>query len=259
MSKPAWGQQTNEAPQEFAQVTTLGHFKRAFGKRDGVQSAKTVMITGLAIGVVGLLIAVATQQIFSALPFAPFALVFFVVGAFQMRGSARLVATYHDGLAALVGSKVLVFPWNDITTIFCKDRYVSGKRSSFNSHHCQLSKANGESVTLLSIELEDAPQLITEIKKHVATNVLPALQKSYNAGEPLTFGPLTVSKKIIEHKGQRLEWSAIHNVVMKNGRLIVTPKGGKAFSVRVSKIPNVDLVCELIGVTFQPLDLSYIF
>ncbi|MEO7111883.1 MAG: DUF6585 family protein [Polyangiaceae bacterium] len=258
MSKPAWGKEENVALPQFAHVTALGHYKRAFTKNGGSQSAVVIMGAGVAIAVLGAVVGVSTGEVFSAAPFVPFALVFFVAGALQSR-SARLVATYHEGFAALVGSRVQTFRWNEIASLICNDRYVTGKRTAWTSHRCEVRKANGEKVTLLSVELEDGPVLIGDVKKHVASILLPDLRRSYDAGDSLSFGPLVVSKKIIERRGQRVDWSAVGNVVMKNGKLIVTPKSGKPFSVRVSKIPNVDLLCELIGVTYLQLDLAYIF
>jgi hypothetical protein len=86
---------------------------------------------------------------------------------------------------------------------------------------------------------------------------LPPLQKSYDAGQTLTFGPIMVSNKLLDVDGHRLEWSAIRNVVVNDGQIIVNPKEGEPFKIRVSLVPNVDLFLMLIGAKYTRVDLAY--
>jgi hypothetical protein len=262
--KPAWGEEKIEAPKEFARVTSLGAFEKAWPNRGKFSSGHVFMILGAILGVIGGVMALVAQNMFAFVPFGSFFVIFFPIGVFitlQSTGGATAVATYHQGFAALVKSKVSLMPWDGITTIVTKTKYRGGTRGGagvgLENHIIEITKQDGETVVLLDTELTDLVKLITIVKDRVDAKLLPRLQKSYDAGETLTFGPINVSNKLFEADKHRLEWTAIKNVVVVDGQIIVNPKEGEPFKIRVSLIPNVDLFLVLIGVKYTRTDLAY--
>lgn len=262
--KPAWGEEKIEAPKEFARVTSLGAFQKAWPGRGRVPLGLVFMIIAAIFGVIGGVMAFVAQSAFAFIPFGSFFVIFFPVGVYFMlkqTGGATTVATYEQGFAALAKSKVSTWAWDDIKTIFTKTDYRGGTRGgagvNLENHQIYISKQSGETVLLLDTELNDLVKLITIVKDRVSAKLLPPLQKSYDEGHTLTFGPINVSKDVIASGAHRLEWTAVRNVVVTDGQIVVNPKDGEPFKIRVALVPNVDLFLALIGVTYTRVDLAY--
>ncbi|MEO7110889.1 MAG: DUF6585 family protein [Polyangiaceae bacterium] len=262
--KPAWGEEKNEGPKEFSRVTSLGAFEKAWLGRERFPKGYMFMIVGAILGTIGGVMAFVAQSMFAFIPFGSFFVIFFPIGVFftlQSSGGASMVATYDEGFAALVKSKVSLWAWDDIQTVVTKTDYRGGTTGgagvNLENHKVSIVKENGETVLLFDTELKDVVKLITIIKDHLSAKLLPSFQKSYDAGQTLTFGPVHVSNKLLEADKRRLEWDAIRNVVVTDGSLVVNPKEGEPVKIRVSLIPNVDLLCALIGVKYTRSDLAY--
>ncbi len=257
---PAWKGGGLVVPPEFSGVTTLGSAEQVYGPKSGVMlTASIVMIVG------GVFLAIAiVVAIFAAVPaaIAPATLGVFLfpIGMWnvaRLRAGARVVVIYPMGFAARVGEAVSVWPWGEITATFTKDRMISGKRSFHHEHRLDVSKASGETVVLLGDHFDDASALAKRIKSKTSAALLSPLQKAYDAGQPVTFGPVTVSKEAIESGNRRLAWGQVANVVVKDGRLVATPRDGRPLKVRTSQIPNVELLGVLIGLNPGTMDLEY--
>jgi hypothetical protein len=261
--KPAWGVETLEAPKEFARVTSLGAFEKIW-LQSSVRYGVVFMIIGAILTAVGGVMALVSGSPWAFIPFGFFGVLFLVIGLFsgrRPRHTATLAATFHEGFAALVASNVSLWPWDEIKTIVTKTKYRGGTsgRTGYNleNHWIEVSKQGGETVVILDTEMKDVDKLVTTIKDRVRARLLPPLQESYDAGRTLTFGPIRVSTQRLEADKHRLDWSAIRNVVVTDGSLVVNPKEGEPFKIRVSSIPNVDLLCALIGVKYTRTDLAY--
>jgi hypothetical protein len=170
----------------------------------------------------------------------------------------RIVVTYASGFAAVVGSKRRVWRWEDVTAILTDVRVVSTKRSSYHAYRYVVWNRAGESMQLLSERLEELSALIRTIKDKTFDRMLPDAQKEWDAGTTMKFGDVSASRDAIEAGGQRLAWSAVSNVMVKNGRLIITPNHGRPIKVRVSNIPNVEMLGSLIGVSPVAMDFTYV-
>jgi hypothetical protein len=170
----------------------------------------------------------------------------------------RVVVTYASGFAGVVGSKRRVWRWEDVSAIVTDVRYVRTKRSSYHAHRYVVFNRAGESMQLLSERLEELTALVRILKDKTFERLLPDAQKEWDAGTTMKFGDVSASREAIEAGGERLAWSAVGNVMVKNGRLIITPKHGKPIRVRVSNIPNVEMLGTLIGVSPVAMDFTYI-
>ncbi len=257
---PAWGGGGLVVPPEFAGVTTLGSAEQVYGPKQGANVGLiVVMCLGIGFLALGIVIAV------FAVP--PASIVFFFLGALlggigvynilRLRGGARALVIYPNGFAALVRSEVSVWPWSDIAVTVTKDKMITGKRSVYHERRLDVSKPTGETVILLGEHFEDIRAIVARIKNTVNARLLPPLQQAYESGQSVPFGPVTASKTAIESDGRRLAWADVANVVVKDGRLVVTPRSGKPMKVRTSKIPNIELLGALIGVSPSKMDLEY--
>ena len=86
----------------------------------------------------------------------------------------------------------------------------------------------------------------------------PALAQRYQAGEALTFGPVTIHHQNgLQVDGKPNAWDAIRNIALERGRFKITLSDGKQHELRASAIPNIELLCRLIGLNINSHDLMY--
>jgi hypothetical protein len=245
-------------PSPFANITSLGQPDRAWPSKENVtRIPMLVTLTGAAALVLGGVLALSASLPAASAPLL-IAGLFLCLGLWnlvRLRGGAGTVMLYQAGFAALVGSSTTVWPWAEIATILSKEKLVRGRRASYQERCYEISKLSGETLLLLGDHFEDMVGLAGTIKERVGAHLLPPLQARYDAGQPLTFGAVTVSRNGIEAGGRRLAWGAVANVVVKDGRLIVTPREGAALKVKASKIPNIEQLGALIGVDPARMDL----
>jgi hypothetical protein len=219
-----------------------------------------VSLIGGAACAAGVVVAIATE---SPLPLVPFSLVgaiLFFLGMWNLSRlgrAARAVALYEGGFTALRGSNPIVLPWAAIASIVSDLKMVSGQRIAWTEYRYEVRARDGTTVELTNDYFEDLDGIVSAIKGHVWMLLRPGAQAAYDAGQPLAFGPVTVSREGVVAGGLALAWSAVQDVGVKRGRLVVTPKGGSPLQVRASTIPNIELLGMLIGVDPTGMDLAY--
>ena len=220
--KPAWGGARSDGsvpvPPEFEQVTGLG---RAAGvlKRAGLQ----------------LLPEFGTPR-------------------------AHVFVRYHDGFAYRTGSKdIHVWRWNEVAAIHSNLAFRS-KAVDLTEH--TLTNLNGEQVILDENLLGDngLPGVgdLDHAKKAVYALLWPPLSKRYQSGEDLAFGTVAVhSRTGLLMEGKNYAWEAIQVIKVVQGRFRITLRDGKHHEVRTFTIPNIELLCRLIGLDLATNELYY--
>jgi len=160
---------------------------------------------------------------------------------------------YHDGLAYHTGGReIYTWRWSDVAAILSKvHRY---------SNEYTLIKSNGEKLILDdALGFKDFNEKIKPIKHAVYTLLYPPLEQHYNAEQVVTFGPVTVHRtKGLQMGDKSYAWADIIDVKVEYGRLKVTTSDDHKHETRTSEIPNVELLCRLIGVKPDSIDLCEI-
>jgi hypothetical protein len=221
--------------------------------KEGALRAPTIVtIVGAGILAVGVVLAIAVAPAAAGGLLLP-AVILLSLGAGNLRrlgNAASTVVVYDQGFAARVGSGVTLWPWQAITTIVSDEK--------FEGRRYVVSNQSGDTVLLLDARFEEVRGLMQSIKGHVRAVLLPSLQRAYDEGQPLTFGPVIVGREGVTVRGRQLAWGAIGNVEVKNGRLILAPHNREKIEVRASRIPNIELLGELIGLNPVAMDLEYV-
>lgn len=123
------------------------------------------------------------------------------------------------------------------------------------SQRYTLLKSSGEKL-ILDEFLDEVEHLIQSIKNKVYARLYPPLKQCYDAGQPVTFGPVTVhTKNGLAMGGKTYAWAGIIEVKVKNGRLTLRMHDDHKHEVHTKDIPNVELLCKLIGVKLDSYDL----
>jgi hypothetical protein len=112
---------------------------------------------------------------------------------------------------------------------------------------------------ILDDSLKEVKRLAAYSEKPVYERLGPPLADAYRAGQPLTFGPVTVGRTSgLTLGGAACAWDAIQDVKVENGRFKVTLRTGQKHEVRANAIPNIELLCQIIGVKLISSDLAYL-
>lgn len=274
----AWDTGSNgiNVPAGYESVTQLGPAEQVFL----INRELAAGIVGIVFGLMGLipgglffvmLIASIVQG-----HFEPFYLIltplFLGLGGFifaagwrtlwsQWRGIRSLVI-YKDGFACHQSETVQVWPWQEITTIYSDESFHTMKRGFYTTLIYTLSKQNGETITLSDSQFLEIRKLISTIKQRVVPLLSPPLKKAYDEGQSVTFGPVTVSKQGIQAHGKEFAWGDVLNVEVKKGNLTINLKEAKLVGghpgVRGRTIPNIESLCQLIGLDPWMIDLTYV-
>jgi hypothetical protein len=172
---------------------------------------------------------------------------------------ATVMVRYRDGLAYRTGGKdVHTLRWDEVAVIQSNlTRQRSSRGLGWTVHEYTLTKNSGEKL-ILDEGLKEVGGEAQAIKAAVFALMGPPLGQRYQAGEALTFGPVTVQRQNgLQLDGKPYAWAAIQDIKVESGRFKVTLRDGKKHEAHVSAIPNVELLCQMIGVHLDSSELPY--
>ncbi len=169
---------------------------------------------------------------------------------------ATALVVYRDGFAYQAGSKdTHTWRFEEVAVI---QSNLAWPPHSAETHEYTLTRTSGEAL-ILDDGLKSVTAAADKIKDAVFARLAPALIQRYQAGEALTFGPVTVQRQTgLRLGGQHYAWEDIQNIQVKSGRFQVSLRNGKHSEARASAIPNTELLGQLIGVDPIQMQLVYI-
>jgi len=164
---------------------------------------------------------------------------------------ASVVVRYHRGLAYRTnGPAVTAWGWDEVASIQSNliDRYAGHSLSAPAPQEHTLANNRGEQF-MVDNGVKDVEDLMTAVKDAVYRLIGPAYEQRYQGGEALVFGPVTVQRQNgLALGGQLYAWKDIQNVAVNAGEFQVTLHTGQKPKAYTAAIPNVELLCQLIGV-----------
>lgn len=178
---------------------------------------------------------------------------------FPNRGTPRatVLVRYRDGLAYQAGGKeVHAWRWEEVAAIQTNDTRHPVKDNSWTSHEYTLTKQSGDKL-IVDDEIKGVWDAVEHIKTAVYALMRPALKQRYQAGVALAFGAVTVHQQHgLTLDGQTYAWDSIQDVKVEKGQLKVTQQNGKKHAAHTAAIPNIELLCQIIGVKLDDWDLA---
>lgn len=172
-----------------------------------------------------------------------------------------VLVIYRDGLAFHTGKDLHTWRWDEVAVVLSNSSMHDSEHHVWTTHEYTLTKSSGEKV-ILDDGVKGIEDAIEPIKQAVFARLLPPLAQAYGAGQAVTFGPVTIHKQNgIQLDGKLYAWSAILDIKVDRGRISVTlrdsKKGQPAGQARVSAIPNIEMLGQLIGLKFYETALAY--
>jgi len=170
---------------------------------------------------------------------------------------AAVLVRYRDGFAYETGDKsVHAWTYGEVAVIQTNMTRHPEKNNSWTSHEYTFTKQIGEQL-ILDDGLKGVWDAAEFIKTAVFKLLRPALKQRYQAGEALTFGPVTIHKQNgLALEGQLYAWAAIADVKVEHGQLKVTLANKQKHQAHTAAMPNIELLCQLIGVQLDDYQLA---
>ena len=168
-----------------------------------------------------------------------------------------VLVRYRDGLAYRAGDPVVhAWQWSEVAVIQTSMARHPVKDNAWTSHEYTLTKQGGEKL-ILDDELKGVWDAAEYIKTAVFALMRPPLKQRYQAGEALAFGPLAVHQQTgLQLDGKTYAWDTIADVKVEHGQLKVTLRNRQKHAAHTSAIPNIELLCQLIGVQLDDDQLA---
>ena len=172
----------------------------------------------------------------------------------------KVAVRYRDGLAFQAhGKDIHTWRWEEIAAVqsSLERQRTAGDGGYYTLVEYTLAQPSGEKI-ILDVRLKQLDQLAAAVKKAVYALIGPPLAQQYRAGQALTFGPVTIHQQNgLQANGKLHAWDAIQDIQVENGQLKLTFGDGKKHNVRVSAVPNFELLCQLIGLEPDLFAMTY--
>lgn len=175
------------------------------------------------------------------------ALYFFLYGTIYKRWG---VYVFEQGFLYKKGNEApQPFRWDQIEAVW----YQVTRRYSYGvyvgtTHRYRVRRRDGYQV-ILNNRFARVGQLGESINKQVTRTLLPQVTAAYNAGQTITFGPLSVNNQgLTDILGNLLPWSQITGIDIQSGYISVRQAGKwlKWSNQAVVNIPNVFVFITLV-------------
>lgn len=220
---PAWGGVRKQGgvpvPVEFDNITNLGPASAVYGDNDKI---------GLFYNNMGLSFGIKTP---------------------------KALVMYRDGLAYKSGNEnIQIWRWDEISIIATNADFQRTRRPFYSY---RLTKKNGETL-VLDETLQNVEDFMSLVKKNVFALLLPPLKSTYNSGETITFGTVTIHRQNgLQMGGKTYRWDDIMDIKVERGRFKVVLKTSKQYEELASSIPSIEMLCNIIGLKLNQAHLIY--
>ncbi len=153
------------------------------------------------------------------------------------------------GITWRKGSKLKISRWDEIENIFITSihygilDFIWASRTEVS---LQIQKGK---LLKISQAFENIEMLVDTMKHYVYPLMFEKFRKAYNRGEPVQFGPITLTTKGVLNGRKALRWQDIDKIQFHKGRLELYPieeTRENKFSFPAHKIPNIDLCVQIL-------------
>lgn len=198
-----------------------------------------------------------TETMFILLPFT---LLFLIIGAYSLLKpalySSRRVYLCSNGFAYTHGGKTDIYPWQHIDAMWQQvtRRYYNGIYTG-TTHKYTIRRSDGAQLILNDI-FPDVELIGNRIAQEITRCLLPRAITSYNAGQTITFGKLSVNMQGVSNGREMLPWNQIKGINVNRG-IVSVKKEGKILNwstVQVAHVPNIFVFMALVNYILKGLN-----
>jgi hypothetical protein len=158
------------------------------------------------------------------------------------------VYVFTEGLVWIRGNKSDVIRWDHMKTIWQKvNKRFLGSFSIGTVHSYTVQRDDGKKFKF-NDGLSNVEALGNTLTREITGRLLPKVIDTYNAGEPVSFGKLSVTIHGISNGEDIILWNQVKNIQVNKGALAINKDGQwiNWTTIKVSKIPNFPVFMALV-------------
>src|SRR5262245_36699700 len=158
-----------------------------------------------------------------------------------------VVAVYPHGFLYARGRHIDFCPWERVQAFWC---YQYAPPETMHRHKYWVTRDDGVVFAFKGSRLNDVRDLAGRIMENVHDRLLAPALEAYNAGQPVSFGPITIDPEGLEYRGQYLRWEQMTGIRADAESDFVIEKLGKTYAwceLSTSRIPNFPVLLVLLN------------
>jgi hypothetical protein len=108
-------------------------------------------------------------------------------------------------------------------------------------------------------QIDNITELTTRIKANLYPRLLPGFRARFQAGQTLSFGPLSIQSNTLIIRNRQIPWEKVTHITVSAGHLVVETHGQgsehkKNIRIPITQIPNLELLFQVLqrGLSQQP-------
>jgi hypothetical protein len=211
-----------------------------------------IFILGLVAGALGIYFTPLRPYRDQLLVVAVTAIVISIIYAYSaFRVGVMRVVVATEGLICIKGDRPTAWRWDEIEWV--KQANVNRYRNGLSlgiTYKYTLRRKDGKQVVFTN-RLKNVAWLGNTIQKEVARQLVPNATETYNSGETVRFGPVSLSHAGFGRNKQLLKWGQVQSIRIDRGYMLVRkPSGFFPFAtIPLSEIPNLGALSVLLEST----------
>ncbi len=171
----------------------------------------------------------------------------------RVRRARRLVILYKQGLGVRwTGGQSHKLLWREIDGLIyntVENTFLGIPLKTRN--RLTILNQSGKSIHI-DDRIPELAELTARVKARVYPRLLPQFRAAFQNGDPLYFGPITLHKKQLKFREQEIPWEQVTRLNVVKGLLVVESESSRRIKVAIGKIPNADLLIQLLQEGVQP-------
>ena len=173
--------------------------------------------------------------------------IFFVLVIYRVRLSLASVKVHQGGVSIRTGIRsARSIAWGEIegiTTSLVQEFFFG--LTVRRKYQTRLILDSGKSIRIPDT-LQNMMELISRLKANLYPRLFPKLLAEFRSGKRLAFGPLEIHAQGLSLDHQEISWPKVKRVDVYNGLLVIELNDRPARKLPVGRIPNLELVLQLI-------------
>ncbi|MBC8509482.1 MAG: hypothetical protein H8D34_31920 [Chloroflexi bacterium] len=171
----------------------------------------------------------------------------------RVRRSHRIATLHKEGIMIRwTGGQFYNKRWEDIEALLCdtvKNKFLGIALKT--RQQLTILSHSGEKIRI-DDRIPNLSELTERIKAKIYPRLLPQLRAALQKGDLLYFGPVILQKQAIKLREQGIPWDQVTSLSVVSGKLVVESKSNRKIKIAVGKIPNVDLLIQLLQEGVHP-------
>lgn len=171
----------------------------------------------------------------------------------RVRQAHRIAVLHKHGLIIRwTGGQYYRLPWEEIDGLICNTTENTFLGFHLKSRHRLTICAQSGKLIRIDDRITKLPELTARLKAKIYPRQLPQLRAAFRKGDSLNFGPIIIHKKLFKVREQEIPWEQVARLNVVSGQLVVESHSNQKIKIAVGKIPNVDLLIQLLQEGVHP-------